>query len=212
MSDDLFRNQYRIPSARAAWHDYNGGMYFVTICTQNMEHYFGEIVGGVETFHETSLHEQTIAEPTMQFSEIGRFADEQLRNVSSHYTYAEIPLWVVMPNHVHAIVIIHGDKTPNDKRGNMSVPTRCADGVVETGRAPSLRERMKQTDNCKGWLSVVVGGIKSAITKFANQNAIPFAWQPRFHDHIIRNTDEMNRIAQYIENNVAKWELDKFFN
>jgi len=82
---------------------------------------------------------------------------------------------------------------------------------VETGRAPSLRERMKQTDNCKGWLSVAVGGIKSSITKFANARALPFAWQTRFHDHIIRDRNEMNRIAHYIENNVVQWESDSLY-
>lgn len=41
---DKFQNTYRIPSARADWHGYGGGVYFVTICTQNREHYFGEIM------------------------------------------------------------------------------------------------------------------------------------------------------------------------
>ena len=40
---DKYQNKYRVPSARANWHDYNGGVYFVTICTKNREHYFGEI-------------------------------------------------------------------------------------------------------------------------------------------------------------------------
>ena len=144
----------------------------------------------------------------MHLNEIGRYADEQLRNVSSHYPYAEIPLWVVMPNHIHAIVIIDGDKTPNEQRGYGIVGTG-RETIVETGRAPSLRERMKQTNNCKGWLSVAVGGIKSSITKFTNASALSFAWQTRFHDHIIRDRDEMNRIAEYIENNVAQWESDE---
>ena len=98
MPDNLFRNKYRIPSARAVWHDYNGGAYFVTICTKDMAHFFGEIVDG-----------------EMCLTEIGRFADEQFRNVSSHYPYAKIPLWVVMPNHVHAIVMIDGDADLNGR-------------------------------------------------------------------------------------------------
>ncbi len=40
---DKFQNRFRITSARAYWHDYNGGIYFITICTKNREHYFGEI-------------------------------------------------------------------------------------------------------------------------------------------------------------------------
>ena len=43
------------------------------------------------------------------------------------------------------------------------------------------------------------------MTKFAHDKNVSFVWQTRFHDHIIRNATELNRIAQYIENNVANW-------
>ena len=178
MSDDRFQNKYRIESARADWHDYDGGSYFITICTKNREHFFGEIVNG-----------------EMVLSDIGKYAEEQFKNVSSHYPYAEIPLWTIMPNHLHAIVIIDGNKTKYDRR------------VVETWRAASLRD----IANLQGWLSVVIGGLKSSITRFANENALDFAWQPRFHDHIVRDTPEMNRIADYIKNNVANWKDDEFY-
>lgn len=180
MMHDLFQNRYRIPSARATWHNYNGGIYFVTICTRGQEQYFGEISNG-----------------EMHLSEIGHYANEQIRNVQTHYPYAQIPLWVVMPNHLHAIVVIDGNNVPYERRS------------VETWRAASLQGR--HIANMQGWLSVVVGGIKSAVTKFANQNKILFSWQSRFHDHIIRKTDELNRIADYIENNVLRWEQDKFY-
>ncbi len=178
MSNDKFQHKYRIESARASWHDYDGGSYFITICTKDREHYFGEIVDG-----------------EMVLSDIGKYAEEQFKNVSSHYPYAEIPLWTIMPNHLHAIVIIDGNKTKYDRR------------VVETWRAASLRD----IANLQGWLSVVIGGLKSSITRFANENALNFAWQPRFHDHIVRDTPEMNRIANYIENNVANWKDDEFY-
>ena len=161
-----------------SWHDYDGGSYFITICTKDREHYFGEIVDG-----------------EMVLSDIGKYAEEQFKNVSSHYPYAEIPLWTIMPNHLHAIVIIDGNKTKYDRR------------VVEAWRAASLRD----IANLQGWLSVVIGGLKSSITRFANENALNFAWQPRFHDHIVRDTPDMNRIADYIENNVANWKDDEFY-
>ena len=88
MSNNLYHNRYRIPSARATWHDYNGGAYFVTICTRNMEHYFGEIIGG-----------------EMRFSEIGRWADECVKEIPQHNTYAEILQYVVMPNHIHIVLL-----------------------------------------------------------------------------------------------------------
>ena len=205
MSTEKFHNKYRVPSARAPWHDYSGGKYFVTICTKKMEHYFGKIVDG-----------------KMYLSALGKYADEQLRDVSSHYPYAEIPLWVVMPNHIHAVVIIDGAKTPHEKR-NCDVSSSELSSPVETMCTSSLPQktmrrktenvdlRMQSFSKCRGLLSTAIGGIKSSVTRFANQNGIPFAWQPRFHDHIIRGTDEMNRIARYIENNVARWQADDFY-
>ncbi len=190
---EKFNNQYRIPSARAQWHDYNGGTYFVTICTKNREHYFGEIN----------------TEPQMQLSPIGQYAYEQFMNVKTHYPYAEIPLFVVMPDHIHAIVMIDGendtinDDTDGGRDGVHTVSTenRWKSDVVD--------DQMQTIAKCKGLLSVVVGGLKRAITKFANQNNIPFAWQTRFHDRIVRNQDEFDRISDYIEKNVVNWQNDK---
>lgn len=76
-----FKQKYRVSSARADWHDYNKGIFFVTICTKNREHHFGEI-----------------ADSVMHLSEIGEYAEEQLRNVKQHYSYADIPSFVVIPN------------------------------------------------------------------------------------------------------------------
>ena len=64
----------------------------------------------------------------------------------------------------------------------------------------------------QSWLSVIVRQFKQSVTRYANANSISFAWQTRFHDRIIRDCDEMNRIAEYIENNVARWESDEFHN
>ena len=118
MQDNLFFNRYRLQSARAAWHAYNGGMYFVTICTKNREHYFGEIENG-------EIH----------LSEIGEYTQICIQHTHEHNPYAEIPLWVVMPNHIHAIVLIDGDKIPYDKR---TIKTTNG-GIVETFHETSLQ-------------------------------------------------------------------------
>jgi len=272
MSNEKNQTNYRIKSARATWHDYSGGAYFVTVCTKTREHSFGKIL--VETGRAPSLycvqektghapslqglgccllektgHAPSLQTPTVQLSKIGQFLFDNLQNITTHYPYAEIPLFVVMPNHWHAIVFIDGDKTPY-VRGNSNVETGRAPSIPEhspkTGRAPSIpeqniktghapsiqglgcclnektghapslqpetttNEKMQKIDSCKGWLSVVIGGIKSAVTKFSNENGIHFAWQTRFHDNIIRNQNDMNRIANYIENNPATWDTDCF--
>ncbi|MBR4713679.1 MAG: hypothetical protein IKP27_08390, partial [Paludibacteraceae bacterium] len=58
-------------------------------------------------------------------------------------------------------------------------------------------------------LSSIVRGIKIGTTVYARRNNIPFAWQARFHDRIIRDQEEMNCIAEYIENKVVRWEFDR---
>ncbi|MEZ4632172.1 MAG: hypothetical protein R2880_15930 [Deinococcales bacterium] len=50
------------------------------------------------------------------------------------------------------------------------------------------------------------------MSKHAHRLGFDFAWQPRFYDHIIRNEDEYQKIANYIEHNVAKWREDRFYS
>lgn len=150
---------------RAEFHDYSGGDYFVTICTRDKEKFFGTIING-----------------QMNFTPIGMFADNALRTLAKHYKYVEVPLFVVMPNHVHAIICI---------RENADAP--CC--------LPSIRTP----------LSVVVGGFKQSVTSFARRNNVEFGWQSRFHDHIIRGNHDGNKIAEYIENNIVRWADDCYF-
>ena len=198
MSDDKFQDKYRINTARAWWHDYDGGAYFITICTKGREHYFGEIEDG-----------------KMVLSEIGDYSRQCIEQITQHNPYAEIPLYVIMPNHLHLIVfIVETVHAPSPKNHPFK-------DNLETVHAPSLQHSRWKNDNVdkemqfiskkKHRLAVTIGSLKSAITHFANQNAIDFAWQPRFHDRIIRDQPEMNRIATYIENNVANWKDDEFY-
>ena len=181
----------------------------------------------------------------MEYSEMGRYANEQFKNVSAHYPYAEIPLWVVMPNHVHCLVIIRNNDaaqpnvetvctpsplTQNDV--NSIVETVCtpslqsqndANSIVQTVCTPSLldstrwkngivNETMQNISKKRGLLSTTIGGLKRAITHFARENGIYFQWQTRFHDHIVRDWDDLNRIADYIQHNPARWLQDKFYS
>ncbi len=174
-------------------HDYNGGEYFITICTKNREHHFGEIFDG-----------------TMQLSALGKYAEQCIKQIPMHNPYAQVPLFVIMPNHIHLIVMI-------DKNMEKIHVGTCHGASLQMNkkswRKPidGKNENMQKIANFQGRLSTMIGGFKQSVTRYARQNNIPFAWQTRFHDHIIRNRNEMNRIAKYIENNVAKWEYDELF-
>ncbi len=177
---DLYKNKYRIPTARAAWHDYNGGSYFVTICTKNRECYFGHISNG-----------------EMGYSDLGQSSINCLEQIPAHFPHVEIPTFIVMPNHIHAIIIINA-LDPN---------------MVETQNFASLHNETKQKFGPQSKnLASVVRGFKIGVTKYANDHDISFAWQPRFHDHIIRNVHEMNHIADYINTNVIRWKKDCYNN
>lgn len=185
MSDDKFQNKYRIKSVRAAWHDYNGGGYFVTICTRNREHYFGEISGGV-----------------MHLTPIGRFANDCLMKMEILHNDVQIPVWQIMPDHIHAIVIIENVEPPYHDGSIIK--------QLYVGKSETIKNvYMQNVANKCGRLSHVISRMKTAISKYARQNDLPFGWQSRFYDRIIRNGKEINRIATYIEQNVAKWESER---
>ena len=188
MSEDKYKNRYRIPSARAAWHDYMGGAYFVTICTKDREFFFGKIEND-----------------EMHLSEIGRYANEQFRDVSSNYPYAVIPSYVVMPNHIHAIVIIddHYDAC-RDAIHRVSESEIQMEPTQERGGITARDNPMLYQN-----LGTVIRGLKARVTHYANEKGLDFAWQSRFHDRIIRDQDDMNETALYVDNNVAKWPEDE---
>jgi len=196
-------------SPRAQWHDYNGAEYFITICTKNMVHYFGEVVDG-----------------EIQLTKVGEHLKYQIENIHSHYAFAEVLLYTIMPNHFHMIIAIDGNKIPYNRSFPSSVQNKDVASYVQNNinktmdaamditmdaashvptRDNDKNKYMEYISNKQSWLSVCIGSIKSAVTKYANQNNISFAWQSRYYDRIIRNQNEMNRIAQYIKNNPIVW-------
>ena len=195
MKTDKFQNKYRIPSARAVWHDYNDGDYFITICTKNREHYFGEIVNG-----------------KMILNDLGIKLNELIAEIPSHHPYAKTPVYQIMPNHLHLIVCIDGSRVACRDAACRDAACRdaaCRDAACHV--STTNNNKMQEIADQCGLVSIAMGGMKSALTNHAHSNKIPFGWQTRFHDHIIRDQEEWERIANYIENNPASWENDKFY-
>ena len=194
---DNFRNKYRISSARLSTWDYSSnGAYFITICTKDREHYFGEIV-----------------DSKMKLSGIGVFAITCWANIPNHFPHFHLDEFIIMPNHIHGIVMIEKPYIDNN-----SLPH-----IVETGHALSLRKptteesekkptHLRFRNQGRNTISSMVSSFKSAVTRRYNENKIRFGWQTRFHDHIIRDVDEFYTIRNYIINNPANWNDDKLFS
>ena len=119
---------------------------------------------------------------------LGQIAAGCLADLPSHFQDVELDEWVVMPNHVHAILVIHG-------RG-----TAC--------RAPTLNVRFGRP--VSGSLPTAVGTYKAAVTTLARRNHLADAvWQRNYFEHVIRDEEDLRRIREYIAHNPLSSEIDE---
>jgi REP element-mobilizing transposase RayT len=182
---EKFKNKYRIPSARAQWWDYgNNAAYFITICTHNMIHYFGEISPApVETRLIASLP--------------GKIAESCWLDIPNHFPYAQLDSFVIMPNHVHGIIVINKQFTTDN--GNSVDVSNGFDELQIGGFAgynnPMLNENIPR----------IIRWFKGRCTFEIRKVQTSFKWQTRYYDRIIRDNQEYERIKIYIENNVKNW-------
>jgi REP-associated tyrosine transposase len=167
----LYKNRYRVDSTRLSHWDYSSpAWYFATICTRDRECSLGEITA-----------------ETIRLSAAGQVVSEEWDRIPSIWPDVATDEFVVMPNHVHGIVILNETPVETRLRG---ASTR--DDV----RRPTLGTVMRQFKS------------RSTARIWASGNR-HFRWQSRFHDRIIRGERELTAIRQYLVNNPAKWALDK---
>ena len=216
---DLFKNKYRIKSARLENWDYKSdAAYFITICTAHRKHYFGEILKG-----------------KMAFSPVGVIADIMWHEILHHTSNVQLGNFVVMPNHIHGILILNNPEIPdpkdisegNDEEGKNhdSLGNHFKDPVQtlhatspqypQSPQSPQIPQAPKNPQMAKispksNSISTIIRSYKSATTKYAHRLGFEFEWQTRFHDHIIRDNIAFQNISNYIGNNPANWEEDKF--
>jgi REP element-mobilizing transposase RayT len=164
-------------SVRLKGYDYaQAGAYFVTICTHDHFLFFED---------ETT---RTVAEQCWL-------------EIPQHFPYVELDEWVVMPNHVHGILIITSEG--GGVQWNAPTAVASADQGVQLNAPTSISPH-------RGTLAVIIRTYKAAVTTLCKRSGQDgFAWQRGFYEHIIRNERELNAIRQYIANNPAQWEVDR---
>ena len=157
-------------SNRLQTYDYShAGYYFVTICTHNRVNYFGEI-----------------DRDQMELSNIGQIAKDCWQHIPEHFENTALDEFVVMPNHIHGIIILVGDA--------------------------DLRPLQQQTaERSDMYLSKIIHGFKSSVSRIIKRRWKDhiFAWQRSFYDHVIRSDESLDDIRTYIKNNPMNWESDK---
>ena len=165
----------------------DAGWYYVTICTQNMECLFGDIIDN-----------------QMNLNQFGKIVKQYWLEIQKHFNNIELDEYIIMPNHVHGIVVIRNAKpfVGNDHR---VVPFNNQVGHDgPTLRNTQLLFRIIQ------WFktittNVYIKGVKNKQYPRFNKRI----WQKSFYDHVIRNEFDLNRIRQYIRDNPLNWDNDR---
>jgi putative transposase len=170
-------------SIRLRGYDYSqAGGYFVTLCTHNKECLFGAVVGDV-----------------MQLNDAGRLVQDVWDSLPKHYSFVELDYFVVMPNHIHGIVVL------NDVGARFIAPNS---GLGKENQGWINQSAM----NCAPKLGEIIRAFKARCTHGINQlRAVQCVsiWQRNYYEHVIRNEASLQEIREYISNNPAQWAMDR---
>jgi putative transposase len=179
----LFREQYRVESARMPQWDYRcPGAYFATICTHGMKCWLGAVRDGV-----------------MCLSDAGRIVEEEWRLTSLIRHHVRLDAFVVMPNHFHGVLVMEAG--PDGRGGGTPRPETPHRGVSTDG---GVRAGLQA-----GSLGSIIGQFKSVTTKRIRRGGLhDFRWQPGFYDHLVRRDDSLDEIRLYIRGNPRCWDQD----
>jgi len=206
---EKFKDKYRIPSNRFRGWDYaSSGHYYITIVTAGRNRLFGEIKNG-----------------EMILNDLGQIVYDEFFKSFELREELFLGEFVLMPDHLHAIVILDKSKCVNVGARWDGLHGDVSCGPVEThGRAslpqPQHNPQPPQFQRQPKSISSFVAGFKSstikriddwidsnnlAMAKFNKNNPL---WQSNYHDHIIRNETEYRHISDYIIRNPIEWKED----
>jgi REP element-mobilizing transposase RayT len=162
-------------SIRLKGHDYSEtGAYFVTVCTQNRECLFGDVIEG-----------------EMRLNEVGKVINRWWKELNQKFITIETDVFIVMPNHIHGIITIVGADLrvrPSGEGAHIGAPLHK---IIQWFKTMTTNE--------------YIHGIK----QLKWQPFVGKLWQRNYHERIVRNESELNRIREYITLNPARWAEDE---
>ncbi|MEA1978088.1 MAG: transposase [Chloroflexota bacterium] len=201
----MVRGPKRRRSLRLQGYDYSQpGAYFVTICTRNRLPIFGRVDQG-----------------RMLLNNCGKIATRKWERLHERFPEIEIDEFIVMPDHMHGIIVIPDPAVGAIHAGNNSVGENHA-GAIHAGANPigaspvganhdlPIHE-LPRLARRRMTLPMVIGFYKMNTAKainIVNDTRGTPVWQRNYYEHIIRNEDALNRIRRYIQENPIKWPVD----
>lgn len=169
-------------SIRLNGYDYRqSGLYFVTVCTKRHECLFGTVVDG-----EVIL------------STIGRIVAEEWQRTAELRENVELDAFVVMPNHIHGIIVIRNN---NERAFHRNAPTAADCEPNRTLQAGSL--------------GAVIGRFKGKVSRRVHDTPKCrdlTIWQRNYYDHVIRSEKSLQAVRTYIALNPASWTEDSYYS
>ena len=192
-------------SIRLQGYDYSQpGAYFVTICTQNYAYLLSGIVDG-----------------EMVLNEAGQMVQGVWDELPMHYPGIETDAFIIMPNHVHGIIVIQPSAVGAGPRAcpGGEAPSSNAGPSSPAAESPHLGQPQGVAPTKTMALADVVHRFKTLTTKrytdgVKHNGWKPFPgrlWQRNYWEHVVRDDRELHRIREYIVNNPAKWESDRLY-
>jgi REP element-mobilizing transposase RayT len=138
MEAGKFKGKYRIKSTRLESHDYgSNGFYFVTICTKEKIHYFGEIV---DTLDETETH----CYASLRGTEIAKIANDCWLAIPEHYPFVILDEFIIMPHHLHAIIAIHKEEETTYSTNTFGPQSRNLGAIIRGFKSSVKRDANKE--------------------------------------------------------------------
>jgi putative transposase len=158
--------------------------YFVTICAAGRACVFGDVV-----------------DAQVKLSRRGLVLTKCWNEIPAHHPHVELDAFVVMPNHVHGLLLFVGDPPEATQASQLHGGAALSATTVTTARGPA-----------PGSLSAVIGSFKSAVSREINRirpGAARGLWQLNFYEHVVRHDRAHHRIRDYIASNPERWADDE---
>ncbi len=180
----MLHREYHRRSIRLAGHDYGeAGAYFVTLCLEDRLRLFGEV-----------------RDATMTLNALGAAEDAHWRTLPTHFPRLTFDACIVMPDHLHGILILADPLRPKDPRGNLTSSMAGA----EPRYSPGFRPR----GTSPGSIGAIGQSFKKVTARSANAGCGTTGkalWQRGYWDRVIRDEAELGRVRDYILSNPARW-------